>query len=69
LAYSKDEIRQAIIEAGSDHSEMFGFPEKADGLHLQQDPDEYADFVCFMANEAPPATLALDIGIASGGQT
>lgn len=69
LAYSKDEIRQAIIEAGSDHSEMFGFPEKADGLHLQQDPDEYAEFVCFMANEAPPATLALDIGVASGGQT
>ncbi len=69
LAPTREDIRQAIIEAGSDNTEMFGFPEKADGLHLQQDPDEYADFVHFMASEMPPAKLGLDIGIASGGQT
>jgi len=69
VPHSRDEIKKAIIEAGSDHTEMFGFPEREDGLHLQQEPDEYADFVYFMATEAPPAKLALDIGIASGGQT
>lgn len=69
MSYTVEEIRQAINEAGSDDAEMFGFPVKEDGLYLQQNPEEYAEFVCYMANEAPPADLALDIGIASGGQT
>ncbi|MDH3317986.1 MAG: class I SAM-dependent methyltransferase [Gammaproteobacteria bacterium] len=69
MPYTIEEVRQAVIEAGSDDTEMFGFPEKSDGLHLQQNPDEYAEFVCFMANEVAPAELALDIGIAAGGQT
>lgn len=69
MSLTQEEIKQAIVEAGSDHGEVFGFPEKADGLHLQQDPEEYSQFVHFMATEVPAAKLALDIGIASGGQT
>ena len=64
-----ENIRDAIICAGSDNEASFGFPEIKDGLHLQQNPQEYAEFVHFMATSFPPSKLALDIGIASGGQT
>lgn len=66
---TRDEIMQAVIEAGSGHSEFFGFPKKDDGLWLQQDPEEFSAFVHFMATVAPPCTLGLDIGIAAGGAT
>lgn len=68
-APTRDELVEAIKAAGSDNTEFFGFPEKEDGLYLQQEPTEYADFVHYMATEGKPATLALDIGVASGGQT
>ena len=64
-----EQIRKAIINAGSDNEGFFGFPVKEDGIHLQQDPDEYAEFVHFVASNLPPSSLAIDIGIASGGQT
>ncbi len=64
-----DHIRKAVIGAGSDSESHFGFPVIEDGLHLQQNPQEYAEFVHFMATEVPPSKLALDIGIASGGQS
>jgi methyltransferase family protein len=64
-----ESLRDAIISAGSDSADFFGFPEIEDGLHLQQNPQEYAEFVHFMATSVPPSKLAIDIGIASGGQT
>ena len=48
---------------------LFGFPLRKDGLYLQQDPEEYAAFVHYMATKMPPASLTLDIGTAAGGQT
>jgi len=59
----------AIKAAGSGDSDFFGFPAREEGLFLQQDPEEYADFVRYMASEVAPADLTLDIGIAAGGQT
>ena len=66
---SRDELVKIIEAAGSGDGEFFDFPERADGLFLQQDPEEFAAFVHFMATKAPPAKLSLDIGVASGGQT
>jgi len=66
---SRDELIKVIEASGSGSTEFFGFPERADGLYLQQDPEEFAAFVHFMATKAPPAKLSLDIGVASGGQT
>ena len=66
---SRDELVKLIEAAGSGGAEFFGFPERADGLYLQQDPEEFAAFVHFMATKAAPARLSLDIGVASGGQT
>ena len=62
---SRDQIKQAIIEAGSSDEGFFHFPVNENGLYLQQDPDEYADFVHFMTQQ-PPSKFSLDIGIASG---
>ncbi len=60
---------EAVKQCGSGHSEFFGYPVREDGLFLQQDPEEYAAFVHFVATQVPPADLSLEIGIASGGQT
>lgn len=65
----RETIAAALRRAGSADAEYFGFPVREDGLYLQQDPEEYASFVHFMATRVPPAELALDIGVASGGQT
>jgi hypothetical protein len=66
---SLDELIAAIERAGSGGAEFFGYPERADGLYLQQDPEEFARFVHYMAVHGPKGNLTLDIGIASGGQT
>lgn len=66
---SRDELIQIIESSGSGSSAFFGYPEKADGLYLQQDSEEFASFVHFVATKLPPAKLTLDIGVASGGQT
>lgn len=66
---SREELVQIIESAGSSEESYFGFPERPGGLYLQQDPEEFAAFVHFMATKVPPAQLTLDIGIASGGQT
>ncbi len=66
---SRDEIVTAIEAAGSGDAGFFGYPEREDGLYLQQDAEEYADFVHFMATRVPACELSLEIGIASGGQT
>ncbi len=63
------EIVAAVKEAGSGQGHFFGFPEKENGLYLQQDPEEYGAFVHFMATHLPEMELSLEIGIASGGQT
>ena len=66
-------VRAAMIEAGGGRDdkgeEAFGYKHKPDGLYLQQDLEEYSQFVAYMANQHRGAKLALDIGIASGGQT
>jgi hypothetical protein len=66
---TRDELVKAVEAAGSAQEEFFGFEAKKDGLFLQQDPEEYASFVHFMATKVPPASLTLDIGTAAGGQT
>jgi hypothetical protein len=66
---SRQELVEIVEASGSSVEDVFGFPERPDGLYLQQDPEEFAAFVHFMATKAPPAELSLDIGIASGGQT
>lgn len=64
-----DDMIKAVEAAGSGHAEFFGYSETPGGLFLQQDPEEFAKFVHFMATKVPPAKLTMDIGIASGGQT
>ncbi len=66
---TREELVAAVEAAGSSLQDYFGYPVREDGLFLQQDPEEFAAFVHFMATKAPPAQLTLDIGIASGGQT
>lgn len=66
---SRDELVKIIESSGSGEAEFFGYPEKKDGLYLQQDPEEFAAFVHFMATKVPPAALSMDIGVASGGQS
>jgi hypothetical protein len=66
---SKEDLVKIIEGSGSADEAFFGYPVKTDGLYLQQDSDEFAGFVHYMATKAPPAKLTLDIGIASGGQT
>ncbi len=66
---SREELIKIIESSGSGSSTFFGYPEKADGLYLQQDSEEFATFVHFVATKLPPAKLTLDIGVASGGQT
>ncbi len=66
---SRDQLVDIIKAAGSSHEGFFRYPIRKDGLYLQQDPEEFADFVHFMATEVGSADLTLDLGIASGGQT
>jgi hypothetical protein len=66
---SKEELVEIIEASGSADADFFGYPVRRDGLYLQQDPEEFASFVHFMAAKVPPAKISLDIGIASGGQT
>jgi hypothetical protein len=66
---TRDELINIIKAAGSSHEGFFRYPIRTDGLYLQQDPREFADFVHFMATEVGSADLTLDLGIASGGQT
>lgn len=60
---------ERVIDAGSGSLSHFGYELKPDGLYLQQHPEEFAEFVHFMATNMPASDLTLDIGIASGGQT
>lgn len=64
-----DSLIEAIEASGSGDAEFFGYPVLENGLYLQQDPEEFAQFVRFMATKVPAAKLALNIGVASGGQT
>lgn len=66
---SKEILIDAIRSCGSDNAEVFGYPERDDGLFLQQDPDEFASFVEYMSTKVPPSQLSIDIGVASGGNT
>jgi len=66
---SREELVKIIEASGSGDAEFFGYPEKKEGLYLQQDPEEFAAFVHFMAAKTPPARLSMDIGVASGGQS
>ncbi len=65
----REDLIDIIEKSGSGDSAFFGYPEIADGLYLQQDPEEFASFVHYVATKLPPAKLSLDIGVASGGQT
>ncbi len=50
MTITREEIKQAVMEAGSEN-ERFGFPVKEDGLFLQQDPEEYSAFVHYVASD------------------
>jgi len=63
------ELIEKIEYSGSSDEKFFGYKPQEDGLFLQQDPLEFAQFVHFMATRYGTADLTLDIGIASGGQT
>lgn len=63
------ELVERIKSSGSSDARFFGYPIRDQGLFLQQDPLEFAQFVHFMATQYGCADLTLDIGIASGGQT
>lgn len=68
------DVRQAVAAAGAGcqpdgTAATFGFDARKDGLFLQQELTEYSEFVTYLANEHKGAKLAIDIGIASGGQT
>jgi hypothetical protein len=64
---SRDELIKIVEASGSSNEKFFGYPVKTDGLYLQQDPEEFAAFVHFMATKVGSATLSMDIGVASGG--
>jgi hypothetical protein len=66
---TKDDLKDAIRSSGSDDEQFFGYPVKEDGLFLQQDPEEFASFVEYLANKCPPSKLSIDVGIAAGGNT
>lgn len=66
---TKEALIDAIRVCGSDNAKFFGYPERDDGLFLQQDPDEFASFVEYMATRVPPSQLSIDVGVASGGNT
>lgn len=66
---TKESLCEAIRNCGSDDEAFFGYPVREDGLFLQQDPDEFASFVEYMASNFPPSKLSIDIGIAAGGNT
>ena len=66
---SKAKLIELIEAAGSGSMSYFGYPELKNGLYLQQDSEEFASFVHYVASKLPPATLSLDLGTASGGQT
>lgn len=66
---SRLELETIIEKAGSSDANFFMYPVKKDGLYLQQDPEEFAAFIHYVATKIPPAKLSMDIGIASGGQT
>lgn len=46
------ELIDRIRAAGSGDLKHFGYPVREDGLYLQQDPPEFADFVSYMATHA-----------------
>lgn len=66
---SRNELIDRIRVSGSGDFDNFGYPVREDGLYLQQDAPEFADFVSYMATHARPAEVSLDIGVAGGGQT
>lgn len=65
---SRDNLIEIIRESGSSHQSFFHYPIKEDGLYLQQNPEEFADFIRFLAMHLGSVELSLDIGVASGGQ-
>ena len=68
-APGREELVRIIEESGSGDADFFGYPVREDGLYLQQDAEEFAAFVHFMATKVPASELSLEIGVASGGQT
>lgn len=66
---SKEKLVEIIEASGSGSTAYFGYPEFKNGLYLQQDSEEFASFVHYVASKLPPAMLSLDLGTASGGQT
>lgn len=63
----RDEIYKRIIEVGNDAPEIFGAKDSFFGGYLlQQNPDEYADLICYLKGYWPLFTFC-EVGAGSGG--
>lgn len=68
MKYSVEEIKQFIIDAGSDSLAVFGGAYEG-GIHIQQVPDELAPCILAILNSGVAIESVLEIGAASGGTT
>lgn len=66
--YTRAEIEQFIIEAGSDSLAVFGGTYEG-GVHIQQVPDELAACILEILASWEKVNSILEIGVASGGTT
>lgn len=68
MKYTIEEIRQFIIDAGSDNLAVFGGSYEG-GIHIQQVPDELAPCIHKMMVSGESIGSLLEIGAAAGGTT
>lgn len=64
----KNEIEQYILEAGSDNISVFAGRFEG-GVHCQQVPDEFAEFIAAVLGSGAIIKNYLEIGVAAGGTT
>lgn len=60
------QIKELILEAGSDSLAVFG-GKFVGGYHLQQQPDEFAELIKYLLDAKPKFDNYLEIGAAGGG--
>lgn len=65
---SVEGVKQFIIEAGSDNVSVFSGKFEG-GVHCQQVPDEFAEFISAILSSGKEIKTYLEIGVASGGTT
>lgn len=63
---TRETILEAVLNYGSDSLGVFGGKFEG-GIRLQQEPEEYADFLWFLAQEPLAFSHICEIGTAAGG--